>query len=90
MYAFNIKCFISRTVNDKRTADVNMRLLVHSIMDDFDKDHTFTGLVVPSGYTMINVFALPTTWGYSGHDDEYRAAEITILCRVLVDINTIT
>ena len=89
IYAFVIRCFISRTLEGAEVAEKNTRDLVGSIIDDFDKDYLFSGLVVSTGYTFINVFAAPTAWGYSGEDDEYRVAEVTLRCRVIVDVTDI-
>lgn len=91
IYAFKLRIFVNRDikVRDKTTADRILRDLVSSTLDTFDKNYTFTGLVVPTGYTFINVFALPSLWGYAGREDEYRVAEINIQCRVSVDLNSL-
>lgn len=94
VYAFSIKIFIKRTgttasANMQSEADRKMRILVDSIINDFDSDYLFESLTVPTGYTFINVFAVPSAWGYAGREDDYRAAEITLECRVIVDINSI-
>jgi len=94
IYAFNIRVFISRSITDGKSvadeyADRRMRALVDLIINAYDKDYTLTGMVVPTGYTFINLFAVPSLWGYSGRDDEYRSCEISIKCRVSVDINNI-
>lgn len=91
VYAFNIKLFVKRNAPRKpEDADKIMRELVSSVIDDFDKDYTFTGLSVPTGYTFINTFAMPSAWGYAGREDEYRAATIDVKCRVSVDLNNIS
>ncbi len=95
IYAFDIILYMTRSKaspqsDPERTTDVNMRTLVESVLDDFDKDFLFTGLTVPTGKFMINVFAAPGNWGYSGRDDQYRAVEISIRCRVLVDVTNIS
>ena len=90
IYAFNLKLFVSRSDRTPKEADRVLRNLVDSVLDDFDKDYYFSGLTVPTGYTMINVFATPSSWGYSGREDEFRVAEITIKCRVSVDVTNIS
>lgn len=94
VYAFNIKLFVvrnSEAVNRKPIdADRILRNLIDSIIDDFDKDYTFANLTTPLGYTMINVFAVPSQWGYAGREDEYRVAEILLRCRVAVDVTAIS
>ena len=91
IYAFTIRLFVKRTEPRKpEDSDRIMRELVSSVIDDFDKDYTFTGLSVPTGYTFINTFAMPSAWGYSGdREDEFRVSEIDIRCRVSVDLNSI-
>ncbi len=91
-YAYSLKLFVSRTARqgDKdKEAERVLRELIDSVMDDFDSDFGFTGLTVPTGYCMINVFAIPSIWGYAGAEDEYRVAEIIIRCRVSVDVTLI-
>jgi len=90
IYAYNITLYVNRTVRTKKKADEVLRDLVSSVIDDFDKDYTLTGIEVPIGYTFINLFAAPSTWGYAGREDEYRVAEINLRCRVNIDINQIT
>jgi len=92
VYSFSVKLFVNRQVRSSdpaKNADRILRGLVDSVLDDFDSDYIFEGLVVPTGYTMINVFAMPSVWGYSGREDEYRVAEIIIRCRVYVDVTLI-
>ena len=67
-----------------------MRMVVDSLLDDFDKNWNLSTVTQPTGYTFINLFAVPSTWGYSGEKDEYRAAQITVRARVSVDVNQIT
>ena len=94
IYAFNVRLFVNRTIkpageDPKPDADRILRNLVDSVLDDFDKDYTLTGIVNPTGYTFINLFALPSTWGYSGREDNFRVAEILIRCRVSVDLSAL-
>ncbi len=92
MYGFSVKIFVSRTARDgdsEKEADRVLRNLVDTTLDVFDSNYTFNGLTVPSGYCMINVFAVPSVWGYAGEEDEYRVAEISVRCRVYVDVNII-
>lgn len=90
IYAFNLKLFVSRSDRTATEADRVLRNLVDSVLDDFDKDYYFSGLTVPTGYTMINVFAAPSSWGYSGRESEFRVSEITIKCRISVDVTAIS
>ncbi|KAA0004645.1 MAG: hypothetical protein FE038_02070 [Thermoplasmata archaeon] len=90
IYAFTIRIFVSRTSRTKKEADEVLRDVVDSVLDDFDKDYTFSGISCPTGYTFINSFALPSAWGYSGREDEYRVAELLLKCRVSVDLSAIS
>lgn len=103
VYAFSIRLFVKR--NQPRVpedADRILRDLVSSVIDDFDKYYTLSAtgtdgsttpegaIVCPAGYTFINIFATPSSWGYSGREDEYRVAEILLRCRVSVDLRSIS
>lgn len=93
IYSFSIKVFVSRTArgtSSETEADRILRGLVDSLIDTFDKNYYFQDLTVPTGYCMINVFAVPSQWGYAGAEDEYRVAEIIIRCRVNVDVTLIS
>lgn len=95
IYAFNVRLFVNRTVapagkDVKSDADRKLRNLVDSVLDDFDKNYTLTGISNPTGYTFINLFAVPSAFGYSGREDNFRAAEILIKCRVSVDLSNIS
>lgn len=97
IYAFSVKLFVNRTISPtgtdtKSEADRKLRNLVDSVLDDFDKDYTLTGIQTdcPTGYTFINLFALPSMWGYAGREDNFRAAEIMIYCRVSVNLSEIS
>jgi len=91
VYAFNIVLYVNRSTSPTGTkveveADRIMRNILDDVMDSCDRDYLMEGLEVPSGYTFINMFALPSAWGYSGRDDEYRVATINVKCRVIIDI----
>ncbi len=91
IYSFNIRAYVTRTkTRTKKEADEVLANLVDSIIDDFDKDYTFSGISMATGYTFINSFVLPSNWGYYGREAEYRYAELLIKCRVSVDINVIS
>jgi len=95
IYAMHVRLFINRTTRTAgqdvySEADRKMRKLVSSVMDDFDKNYTLTGIEAPTGYTFINLFAAPSVWGYAGRESEYRASEIILRARVSVDLNNIS
>lgn len=92
VYAFTLRVFVNRTadIREKGEADEVMRGAVSSILDDFDKNYTLTGISPPTGYTFINVFAVPSVWGYVNRESEYRVCEILLKCRVSVDLNQIS
>lgn len=94
IYAFNVRLYVNRTIapsgkDPKSDADRKLRNLVDSVLDDFDKNYTLTGIVNPTGYTFINLFALPSTWGYSGREDNFRVAELLVTCRISVDLSAL-
>jgi len=96
IYAFNIRIYINRTKAPSGTdveywCDERMREIVDSVLDDLDKsylldDVDFSGL---TGYTFMNLFAIPSVWGYAEREDEFRVAEINVRARVMIDVNTI-
>lgn len=95
IYAFTIRLFVNRTIaitgkDIKKEADRKMRNLVDSVLDDFDKQYWLPGIVNPTGYTFINLFATPSQWGYAGRESEFRACEVKVQCRVSVDVNSIS
>jgi len=96
IYAFNIRVYVNRTKAPSNTdveywCDERMREIVDSILDDLDKNYLlddvdFSGL---TGYTFMNLFAIPSVWGYAEREDEFRVAEINVRARVMIDVNTI-
>jgi hypothetical protein len=93
IYAFNLFIFVSRTKysgNPKSEADRVMRGLIDTILDDIDKNWTLDTVVQPTGYTFLNIFATPSSWGYANMEDEYRTATIEVKCRVSVDVTLIS
>ena len=95
LYVFKISVYVKRTPaisgkDPKYEADRKMRNLVDSILNNLDVNYTLTGMTVPTGYTFINLFAVPSAWGYAGREDEYRAAEIRVTARVSVSLNQIS
>ena len=95
IYAFTIRLFVTRTLaptgkDAKSDADRKLRNLVDSVLDDIDANYLLPNLDAPAGYTFINLFAVPSSWGYAGdRGDEFRAAEIAIRARVSVDISAV-
>ena len=67
-----------------------MRDLVDTVLDDFDKDYTLTGIVSETGKTVMKVEAMPSAWGYVESDGIYRCAEIIIKIHVYIDVNLIS
>ena len=89
VYAFMIRLFVDRGSRKDQDAEQVMIGLVDSVIDDFDKDYTLSGITQPTGYTMLFVEALPASWGYVGRENAYRVAEITVRCHIDVDVNLI-
>jgi hypothetical protein len=90
IYAFNIRLMVDRTARDDHEAERVLRELVDTVVDDFDKNYTLSGIVNPTGKTFMNLEALPSEWGYIEGQVIYRFADITLKCKVLVDVNLIS
>lgn len=90
IYAFIIRLFVERTSRKDQDAERIMTTLVDSVIDDIDKNYTLTGIVPPTGYTMLFVEATPASWGYVGREEVYRAAEIVVKCHVDADVSLIS
>lgn len=90
VYAFIIRLFVDRTSRGDETCERITTTLVDTVIDDIDKDYTLTGIVPPTGYTMLFVEATPANWGYAGREEVYRVAEIVVKCHVDVDVNLIS
>lgn len=98
IYAFNIQLWVARGGEDRTDAETEDVLidLMDTVMDDFDRYYTLgTGspgdaLVLPTGYTMVKVEALPSAWFYANRETLYRGAEIIIKCHIDVDVNQIS
>lgn len=98
IYAFTIQLWVQRggeLRSDKEAEDVLIDLM-DTVVDDFDRYYTLgTGspgaaLVLPTGYTMVKVEALPSAWFYSNRNTLYRGAEIIIKCHVDVDVTLVS
>jgi len=90
IYAFNIRLLVDRTARDDHEAERVLRELVDTVIDDFDKNYTLTGITNQTGKTFMNLEALPSDWGYIEGQVVYRFADITVRCKVLVDVNLIS
>lgn len=97
VYAFTVRIWVKR--GEPRTADeaeYTTQEAVDSIMDDFDKYYTLgsgspgNALVLPTGYTMVRVEAIPVQWGYVQREAIYRVAEIVVRVHIDVDVNLIS
>ena len=91
-YAFKIMVFVSRKLRSEQQADEVAMELIDSIMDDIDKDYDFSTIGIPqkTGYTFLQIFAVPSAWGYAAPEDEYRVATIECKALVSIDLNSIS
>lgn len=91
VYAFNVRLFVQRTEprTDTETERI-LRGLVDRAIDTFDKNYTLSGLVVPTGYTMIMVEAAPSNWFYMEREVVYRVAEIKLKIHMDINVNLIS
>ena len=63
-----------------------LRLLVDDVLDKFDRDETLSGISLPTGYTMLNLTATPSSWGaIVALDKKIILAEIIITAKVSFD-----
>lgn len=97
VYAFTIQLWVKRTApRTDQNAEDTLTDLVDSVIDNFDRYYTLgTGspgaaLVLPVGYTMIMLQALPSNWFYAQRETLYRVAEINLKCQVDVDVTAIS
>lgn len=98
MYVFSVQLWVKRggEHRDDPTAENVLTDLVDSVIDDFDRFYTLgtgspgSALVLPVGYTMIKVEALPSAWFYSNREMLYRGAEIIIKVQMDVDVTLIS
>lgn len=97
IYAFTLQLWVKRggARTDKQAEDV-LTELVDSVLDDFDKYYTLgvgspgAALVLPTGYTMVRLQAMPSAWMYSDRETLYRGTEITIKIEMDVDVTLIS
>lgn len=86
IYRYTIRIFVERAQAGVEKCEANLRNIRDDIIDALDSDSYFTGISLPTGYTMINTFAAPMRFGYiAGREGELRAAEIDFRVRILVD-----
>ena len=97
IYAFSIKVFVNRSFAPtgekvEPWVDSNLRTITDSILDDIDKNYLLPDMDLDGilGKTFINLFAVPSIWGYAGREDTYRVVEILVTARVSIDINSIS
>lgn len=90
VYAFTLRLFVERKGQSAGdTAEMATRALVDDVLDALDRNHQLTGMGTRAGYTYLFMEAAPSTWGYSGRENEYRVAEINIRVHFSVDVNVI-
>jgi len=92
VYGIKVYLFVARGENyykDKKCDEV-MRNLVDTVMDDFDKAWQLTGLELNTGYSMLFMEAVPSSWGYADREMAYRMAEIDLKIHLNVDVNQIS
>lgn len=97
IYSFKINLWVKRgEQRGDQEVEAVMTDLVDSVLDDFDKYYTLgsgspgAALVLPTGYTMVRVEAMPSRWAYAQRETFYRVAELIIRCEVDVDVTLIS
>ncbi len=96
-YAFSVMLWVKRGDPHSDADAENILIdLLDTVLDDFDRYYTLgtnspgASLVLPTGYTMIKMEALPSAWVYSTRETVYRGAEINIRIQMDVDVTLIS
>lgn len=91
-YAFTIRVFYETKHTGVGEALSALEEVVDSILDLFDQedlkgsDTRTVGINLPSGYTFLNMWAIPSTWGEVS-DQELIMSEIIVKVRLSRDIS---
>ena len=92
-YAFLIRMFHETKTSGVQEAIEALEDLTDDILDLFDKedlknsDSRTIGVSLPAGYTFINIFANPSSWGELT-DDGLVFTQINVRVRVSIDISS--
>jgi hypothetical protein len=94
VYAFDLRVYVNRSVAPagqvvEEYSDRILRGVVDKVLNKLDTNYKMSGITVPAGFTFINMRVHPSSWGISGREDEYRAAEIDVRCTVNVNLDLI-
>lgn len=92
VYAFNLRLYAIRKSGnaEELITESAMRELVDTILNNLDSQHRLTGLDTQAGYTYLLMEAVPTRWGYTGRENGYRVAELTIRVHFHIDVNVVS
>lgn len=91
IYAFTLRLFYETKSTDIDDAMSGLEEVVDAVLDLFDQedlkdsDDRTIGVDLPSGYTFLNIFAIPGVWG-SLDEDALLMAEINVRVRISRDI----
>lgn len=86
IYIYVIRLFLERSQVGADRSEQNLRAIRDQIIDQIDKDPYFSGISLPTGYTMVNVFAAPMSMGYMDNRGSLlRMAEVKVRIRISVD-----
>ncbi len=90
-YVWTIRCFYETKSGGIQAAMEALEKVVDRILDQLDledmraSDARTIGISLPTGYTYINMFAVPNRWG-DLPEEELLMAEITVRIRLSIDI----
>ena len=93
VYAFMVRVFYETRDTGIAVALPALESLVDTILDTFDKEDLKTsatrtvGVGLPTGYTFLNIFAHPVSWGEVTAENLIMA-ELSIKIRISIDINS--
>ena len=90
-YAFNIRLFYETKSTGIASALDKLDGIVDTVLDTLDQEDLKSatsrtvGVNLPSGYTYLNIFAMPSVWGQVD-GEELLMAEIKVRIRISIDI----
>jgi hypothetical protein len=92
VYAYMVRLYVIRNsgADEESECEKTMRLLVDTVLDTIDKNHSALNVASQTGYTFLFMHAAPSQWGYAGAANEMRVAEIQVRVEYDVDVNLIS
>ncbi len=89
IYKYNIRIYVEKSQSGDDQSEKDLRQIRDQIIDELDKDPYFSGISLPTGYSMISTRAAPMRFGYIERGGDLRVAEIEFEIIILVDTSLI-